>query len=916
MKRKLWCIGLLLLTILSVGAVFADQDHRKTEDALDKMMREGWKPVAPGVLQRRTGERRVETYAIGADGLRWAVQEMENRLRFLESQYQARPKGDLRRTINTYRQEIVKLRKDLEQAEVICDDEMLAEAFEKSGCSSSFATAANATNLTTNTQGVTATATAHFNNTCGWYVETHAEAYATATINGVVDYFSQTDGPKGTSSTTLSSSATAAIQGGPNCSSSAYSWVRSSEGEIFYSARDENSLCPVITGPSTVSFSSNACISVTWSLSNPGGTPPYSYSWSVNGEQVETETSYTYTRQVCPSDTNFNLAATVTDSTQIIEPDGTSTLQSATQTLAVSVVSPLVLDPIAGPTSILFTSPSAACESETWSVSASGGTTPYSYTWSVGGVQVGTGTSYTRQICRSHASFVLTASVTDSTSPQQSATREHAVTVNPVTLAPITGPTNVSFSSPTTANCVYKSWSTSASGGTSPYSYTWSINGTQVGTGTSHTRLVCPFQGSATLSVTATDSSAPQKSATQSQTVTGSIELALAINGPTSVSFTSSTAACESQTWNASASGGTSPYSYTWSIGGTEVGTGTSYTRPVCPLDADFTLSATATDSGLPSQSATQTRAVTVNPLKLAAITGPTSVSFTSSTAACQSQTWSASASGGASPYSYTWSIGGTQVGTGTSYTRQVCPSHANFTLTAAVRDSTTPTPKSDTRNRSVTISVTPPPPPPLTLAAISSPTSVSFTSSTAACVNRTWSTSASGGTTPYSYKWSVGGTQVGTGSSYTRQVCPSHANFTLTATVTDSTTPTAQSATRTQAVTIAVNPTPLSVSITGPTQAYFEAVACETYTWTASVSGGAPAYSYKWMVGTTQVGTGSSYSRSVCSHHADFTLSLTVTDSGVPTPQSKSATKTLTVSYEPTTCGGTRTNPLIICER
>src|ERR1043166_8788326 len=87
MKYKLSCIGFLLLTILAGGAGFAGQDHRKTEDAFDKMMREGWKPAAPGVLQRRSGDRRVETYAIGADGLRWAVREMENRLRFLESQY-------------------------------------------------------------------------------------------------------------------------------------------------------------------------------------------------------------------------------------------------------------------------------------------------------------------------------------------------------------------------------------------------------------------------------------------------------------------------------------------------------------------------------------------------------------------------------------------------------------------------------------------------------------------------------------------------------------------------------------------------------------------------------------------------------------------------------------------------------------
>ncbi len=51
-------------------------------------------------------------------------------------------------------------------------------------------------------------------------------------------------------------------------------------------------------------------------------------------------------------------------------------------------------------------------------------------------------------------------------------------------------------------------------------------------------------------------------------------------------------------------------------------------------------------------------------------------------------------------------------------------------------------------------------------------------------CRSRTWSVSLSGGCTASSYQWKVNGTVVGTGSTYTRNVCGYDASFTLEATV------------------------------------------------------------------------------------------------------------------------------------
>jgi len=73
--------------------------------------------------------------------------------------------------------------------------------------------------------------------------------------------------------------------------------------------------------------------------------------------------------------------------------------------------------------------------------------------------------------------------------------------------------------------------------------------------------------------------------------------------------------------------------------------------------------------------------------------------------------------------------------------------------------------------------------------------------------------------------------------------------------------------------------PTP---TINGPSYAGVDT--CTTFTWTSSVSNGTAPFTYQWTWNGAAVGTGSSYSRSICPglnyNYTTNTLGLTVTDS------------------------------------
>lgn len=96
----------------------------------------------------------------------------------------------------------------------------------------------------------------------------------------------------------------------------------------------------------------------------------------------------------------------------------------------------------------------------------------------------------------------------------------------------------------------------------------------------------------------------------------------------------------------------------------------------------------------------------------------------------------------------------------------------------------------------------------------------------------------------------------------------------------------------------------PIAASIVGTSYEYFTSLTCRSRTWTASVTGGVTPYLYQWKVNGTVVGSGSSYTRSICPAAGSFTLALTATGAN---ELANTSTRSVIVEYEPVgTCGGT----------
>jgi streptogramin lyase len=514
-----------------------------------------------------------------------------------------------------------------------------------------------------------------------------------------------------------------------------------------------------------------------------GGTTPYTYAVSAGTLPAGTNLN-TSTGTVSGTPTTagaFSYTIKVTDSG--------SPFQTAQQTSS-GRIAPATL-------TLTFTYSATTQVGQAYSQTnvAGGGTTPYTYTLLTGPLPAGTtlnaSTGTVSGTPTTAGYFNYTIKVTDSSSPAQTALQVVIGLITPATL------TLASTASSTTQVGRSYSQTNVAGGGTTPYTY--SVSAGTLPAGTTLNSSTGTVSGTPTTAVAfsytikVTDSSSPAQTATQasSGTITpATLTLAATASATTQVG--------QSYSQTNVASGGTTPYTYSVSAGtlptGTTLNTSTGTVSGTPTTAVAFSYTIKVTDSSSPAQTATQASSGTITP---ATLTLAATASATTQVGQSYSQT--NVASGGTAPYTYSLSAGtlpaGTTLNISTGTVLGTPTTAGAFSYTIKATDSGSPTAQTATQVLSGTIA-----PVALTLASTASAT-------TQVGLSYSQTNVASGGTTPYTYSVSAGTLPAGTtlnSSTGTVSGTPTTAvAFSYTIKVTDSGSPTAQTATQATSGTI-----------------------------------------------------------------------------------------------------------------
>jgi hypothetical protein len=537
---------------------------------------------------------------------------------------------------------------------------------------------------------------------------------------------------------------------------------------------------------------------------------------------------------------------------------------------------------------------------------ATGGISPY--TWSVttgslpAGLTLNAATGAISGTPTASGTTNFTVTVTDSETPTaKTATANLSMVVNPaLSVTTTTLPAGV-------IGTAYPGATLAAAGGITPYAWaittgslpaglslnasTGAISGTPTGT----------FTGTVSFTVTVTDNESPTKQ-------TASANLSIVISATplkvTTTSLAGGSVGIVYTNQTLQATGGITPYKWAVTTGSLPVGlslnatTGVISGTPTGTFVGTDNFTVTATDSETPTgQTASANLSITISVAPLSVTT--TSSSFVVGVVNSLYPSTTLQATGGISPYTWAVTTGSLPTGltlngaTGVISGTPTASGTANFTVT--VTDSETPTAKTATANLSIVVN------PALSVTTATLPAGVIGTAYAGATL------AAAGGITPYTWAITTGSLPAGlslnanTGAISGTPTGTFTGTINFTITVTDSESPTKQTASAN--LSIVISATPLKVTTTSLAGGSIGTVYTNQ---TLQATGGITPYSWTVTTGSLPSGLSLNASTGVISGTPTGTFvgtdsfTVTVTDSETPTQAKATANLSITISVAP----------------
>ena len=621
-----------------------------------------------------------------------------------------------------------------------------------------------------------------------------------------------------------------------------------------------------------------------------GGTDPY--SWSVTSGSLPSGLSLDGSTGIISGQTSATgsstFTVTVTDSTS-------PTMATASKSVTLASVAAPTLSTIV-PTSSngtvgqqynLALAGTGGTDPVTWSTAS---TLPAGLTLDPQGTISGTPTS------TGNTTVAFTA--TDSSSP----TAESAGVTTTIHIVPASTPLSTSISAPSGIQGSYYFGQLSSAGGTAPV--TWALSsgtlpdGLSVDSSSGQITGVATSSGTFPVTFTATDRTSPT-----AQTSSVSTTINVAVGTSLSIMNGSLSNAIQGIDYesNLNATGGVAPYSWYVSSGtlppGLSLDGSTGSISGLPSESGNFTFGVTLNDSATPSAgAASHTYAISVQASSPAITFAPPAATIGTP------YFYSPGVAGGVPSYSWSLSSGtlpaGLSLDPSTGQIAGTPTTLGSSTVTIQVSDSSVPVGQSVLSTATITVSAAP------HLAIMTLAIGNAINGLTYRTV-----LAATGGTSPDTWAISSGSLPTGltldTATGVISGVPTVNGTSSFTAQVTDSSSPTATTASLALALTVG-NPAPLSVA----TSSLPNATAGSNYSQGLLAVGGIAPYSWSLASGSLPGGLTISASGSLSgtpTSSGTFSFAVQCSDNSLPTPQTASASLTLTVdSASPMSFGDT----------